>query len=429
MAEKGRSSGPGRSGNKSDRGGSGTLGAGSDFNVQGPARGFRDGGRDEGGNKIGAVEGGGGLLGGFFNPGRMVGAGIGSLIAGPIGGLLGGFIGGGMGRQGQGQRQGWGYVDAQGNRVSAGRDMIDGGGRGRSGDRFEGGGLLSAAGNALGIRPAGYRDRQAMQSQMFADQVRAGIGSAGGIPPVGVTDLTGTSASVAPVSQPVTPQAMGQTMRPGLTATDLARLQAMGLGQGALVGEEPTAQEMAALMRGPGMLPGVNPPNVFAPFAPSSPAMDAVFQGTPGVNVGLSDIGTTLPHVSRVPPAMPGAGSMPYADTQSYRAGMAPAAMSQPPMGGQYAGLLSGPGMVPGVDVGAPARTAPSMYQPNPITSTRGAGTVPATSPALPPSPYGGQSFDPAAVRAATQAQLERLAAERANRGNTIRREYFTPLQ
>jgi len=30
------------------------------------------------------------------------------------------------------------------------RDMFDGGGRGRSGDRFEGGGLLSVIGNALG---------------------------------------------------------------------------------------------------------------------------------------------------------------------------------------------------------------------------------------------------------------------------------------
>ena len=39
------------------------------------------------------------------------------------------------------------------------RDMIDGGGAGRSGDRFEGG-LLSDALNASGIPPAGYRDRQ-----------------------------------------------------------------------------------------------------------------------------------------------------------------------------------------------------------------------------------------------------------------------------
>jgi len=38
-------------------------------------------------------------------------------------------------------------------------DMINGGGMGAAGSRFEGGGLLSMLGNALGIRPYGYEDR------------------------------------------------------------------------------------------------------------------------------------------------------------------------------------------------------------------------------------------------------------------------------
>lgn len=38
------------------------------------------------------------------------------------------------------------------------RDMVDGGGAGRSGQRFEGG-ILADIANALGIKPAGYRDR------------------------------------------------------------------------------------------------------------------------------------------------------------------------------------------------------------------------------------------------------------------------------
>ena len=37
-------------------------------------------------------------------------------------------------------------------------DMIDGGGAGRIGDRFEGGGLLSLLANEL-FRPRGYEDR------------------------------------------------------------------------------------------------------------------------------------------------------------------------------------------------------------------------------------------------------------------------------
>ena len=37
-------------------------------------------------------------------------------------------------------------------------DMIDGGGAGRSGDTFQGGGILSALGNTM-MRPAGYEER------------------------------------------------------------------------------------------------------------------------------------------------------------------------------------------------------------------------------------------------------------------------------
>lgn len=53
---------------------------------------------------------------------------------------------------------GYGYNNSEGNRVGALRDMFDGGGRGQSGARFEGGGMLSAAGNAF-MRPSGSRDR------------------------------------------------------------------------------------------------------------------------------------------------------------------------------------------------------------------------------------------------------------------------------
>lgn len=55
----------------------------------------------------------------------------------------------------------WGYTDASGQKVTALRDMFDGGGAGRSGDTFQGGGSISALANALGIRPMGYRERMA----------------------------------------------------------------------------------------------------------------------------------------------------------------------------------------------------------------------------------------------------------------------------
>ena len=56
-------------------------------------------------------------------------------------------------------------------------DMIDGGGAGMSGDRFEGGGLLSLIGNAL-FQPTGYRERQRPQA-----------------PPVGFLDMQPTPTS------------------------------------------------------------------------------------------------------------------------------------------------------------------------------------------------------------------------------------------
>ena len=58
----------------------------------------------------------------------------------------------------------FGYTDAEGNRVSALRDMFDGGGAGRSGQQFEGG-LLALLANALGIRPMGYQEQAGPQTQ------------------------------------------------------------------------------------------------------------------------------------------------------------------------------------------------------------------------------------------------------------------------
>jgi hypothetical protein len=118
----------------------------------------------------------------------MIGGALGGLAFGPIGGILGGILGNQMGR---GR---YGYTDAQGNRVSAARDMVDGGGPGRYGDRFQGGpfsGLL----NAVGARPAGYRARQEAAGPDM-DMAEAMAAPA----------LTGTTpaTTVAPTIPPVT---------------------------------------------------------------------------------------------------------------------------------------------------------------------------------------------------------------------------------
>ncbi len=61
-------------------------------------------------------------------------------------GLLRSILAGQEGRTEPGMT-GYGYTDASGNRVSALRDMFDGGGAMARGGRFEGGGLLSMIGN------------------------------------------------------------------------------------------------------------------------------------------------------------------------------------------------------------------------------------------------------------------------------------------
>ena len=73
----------------------------------------------------------------------------------------------------------WGYTDASGSRVGMLRDMLDGGGRGRAGQRFEGG-LLANIANALGFRPLGYQERLAAARPMARPTRPQGGGGGGG---------------------------------------------------------------------------------------------------------------------------------------------------------------------------------------------------------------------------------------------------------
>lgn len=83
---------------------------------------------------------------------------------------------------------GFGYGEGE-DRVSALRDMLDGGGRGQAGPTFEGG-PLSGLLNAIGVRPMGYADTMA----------------AGGYGGMGGGDAS--MSSMAPMASPM------PTMRP-----------------------------------------------------------------------------------------------------------------------------------------------------------------------------------------------------------------------
>lgn len=74
-------------------------------------------------------------------------------------------------------------------------DMIDGGGAGRAGGRFQGGGILSALGNTM-MRPAGYQNRMLENKN-----------STGRAITTAVQEMTGrrTGRSDRPISTPTDP--------------------------------------------------------------------------------------------------------------------------------------------------------------------------------------------------------------------------------
>lgn len=79
-----------------------------------------------------------------------------------------------MARKDEEERSGgFGYTDDSGSRVSVFRDMINGGGAGRSGPSFEGSPLSTFA-NAFGIRPSGSDVPNPRQSAGLSDFVDGG---------------------------------------------------------------------------------------------------------------------------------------------------------------------------------------------------------------------------------------------------------------
>jgi hypothetical protein len=240
-----------------------TLGAGSDFTAHGPARGFRSGDRDDSGMKLGGAERAG-LFGGFFNPSRLAGAGIGTLVGGPIGGLIGGLIGGGF---------------------TSPRDLVDGGGPGASGPQFQGG-LLSGLLNRAGVSPLG----QGRRAQMAASPDLAPQGTRP--MPAGATPVAERSFVPQQPASPTMAQPAPVT-RP-LTAQDVDMLTRAGMGFDAQVGLPATPEELAFLDARTG---GVGPS-----------AMTSVAQ--PGMNVMSDGEAFLRQNIAGVP-----AIGRPYVDT------------------------------------------------------------------------------------------------------------------
>jgi hypothetical protein len=101
-------------------------------------------------------------------PGRSGGPFQGGGILSAIGNALTGNRGMGVGPEAGVGFAGYGYNDPSGNWVSAAMDMRNGGGPGRAGNTFMGGGMYSGLLNMMGVRPAGYNDMRMMPEQVEA---------------------------------------------------------------------------------------------------------------------------------------------------------------------------------------------------------------------------------------------------------------------
>ena len=119
------------------------------------------------------------------------------------------MIGSAIDRRREGQSQGgWGYGEGDA-RVSALRDMLDGGGRGRAGQQFEGG-LLADLANALGLRPLGYEERLAAAQQQPSQKRAAALAAPDkSIRPQARRRPVAMGDWGAPVNIPPRPVAMG----------------------------------------------------------------------------------------------------------------------------------------------------------------------------------------------------------------------------
>lgn len=222
------------------------------------------------------------------------------------------------------------------------RDMFDGGGAGQSGDRFQGGGILSSIGNAFGGPgmfggggEGGFNMGQ-MAGSMAGGAIAGPFGGLlGGLLGQGIgrgfgyTDAAGNVVSARQDMMDGGGRGMaGDTFQGGLLSAIFNAMGARPMGysdrqnaQAPAPTPEVTRRALSpAMSMNPMMRPTrpAAPPVSYAP--PMQPGMNVMPDGEaflrqnlsvipamrgPSVNMGQSDLGTLRPFVSRVPTMLP----------------------------------------------------------------------------------------------------------------------------
>lgn len=207
-------------------------------------------------------------------------------------------------------RQRYGYTTEGGERVSALRDMFNGGGPGQSGPTFQGGGILSAIGNALGGPSmfGGGSDEGGNAMGGFlspAGMVGGALGGAlfgpfGGLLGSIIGRQIGRGNQAVPTPDGNAPSLMAPAMAPASTAARLApalsaRPQMRSSGPGPMV---PNYMPMQ---------PGMNVMPDGETFLRQDLAVIPAMRG-PMMTMPQTDIGTVRPFISRstgrIPPMM-----------------------------------------------------------------------------------------------------------------------------
>lgn len=179
---------------------------------------------------------------------------------------------------------GYGYGEGD-SRVSALRDMLDGGGRGQAGETFQGG-PLSGLLNFVGVRPYGYRDT--MDAGGYGMSAPMGGGAGYTAAPMPMPNVMGSGMNPSNAYAPYQPP-MGSGMNP---ANAYAPYQSyMGSGMNPANVYVPFSEELRNLyMQAPSMPPAamsVAPRSVQPPARRAVPAPSGLLpRGYEGMMTG-----------------------------------------------------------------------------------------------------------------------------------------------
>jgi len=164
---------------------------------------------------------------------------------------------------------GFGYYDPAAREwVPPGRDMIDGGGAGRSGDTFQGG-PFSGMLNAMGVRPAGYQERQEAAAAAAREQMRMSpeqVRQQSFVPPKSPVTVTQPNRILTAEDVAILGDGMvGETA----TAEDLQRLEDARAAEALLMGDQ-AAYDAAFTPPQASYLPQATTPLRFTPITAAS---------------------------------------------------------------------------------------------------------------------------------------------------------------